>query len=207
MSDETKPGETTLGAVHEWDGGISWIAQPDEDAQRASHALSTAAGVWVVDPVDAEGLDERLAALGDVAGVVVVQDRHTRDAEAVAQRHDVSVFVPDWMRLVREKLETDAESVGSSLPGTEYDVHELIRTDDWEEAVLVDERTDTLVVPETLGTLPAFGGDGTDLGVHPAVDEPPESLAEWSPERVLVGHGSSVHSDANAELRRAIGAE
>lgn len=207
MSDETARGESPLGAVREWHGGISWIARPDEDAQRASHALSTAAGVWVVDPVDADGLDQRLAALGDVAGVVVAQDRHTRDAAAVARRHDVSVFVPDWMRLAREKLEADAEPIGSTLPGTECEVHELIRTDEWEEAVLVDERTDTLIVPETLGTLPAFGGDETALGVHPAVDEPPARLADWTPERVLVGHGPSVHTDANAELRRAIGTE
>ncbi|WP_166377168.1 hypothetical protein [Halorubrum sp. BOL3-1] len=44
---------------------------------------------------------------GDVAGVVVLQDRHTRDAAAVARRHGVPVFVPEWMSLTREKLDPD----------------------------------------------------------------------------------------------------
>jgi len=194
-----------LSHVREWPGGFSWIAHPDEDARRASHALDTAAGVWLVDPVDAAGLDERLTALGEVAGVVVAQDRHTRDAAAVADRHDVAVSVPEWMALTRAKLATDAEPIDGALPGTEYDVHRLIEADEWEEVVLVDETGGTMVVPEALGTLPAFGtGDG--LGVHPALDDPPRRLADWTPDRVLVGHGESVHDDATAAVRAAVDA-
>jgi len=192
--------------VREWPGGLSWIADPDEDARRASHALATEAGVWVVDPVDAEGLDDRLTALGAVAGVVVVQDRHTRDAAAVARRHDAAVYVPEWAELTHEKLAVDAERLESTLPGTEYEVHRLVDTDEWAEAVLVDESGDTLVVPEALGTLSSFGsGDG--LGLHPALDAPPEGLADWTPERVLVGHGESVHEAATTALRAAVDAE
>lgn len=205
---EENPGERpNLKAVDEWTGGISWIAHPDEQARRASHALRTDAGVWLVDPVDADGLDERLAELGEVAGVLVAHDRHTRDATAVARRHDVAVYVPDWTTLVREKLETTAEAVGPELPGTDYAVHRLIATDDWQEAVLVDETATTLVVPEALGTLPSFGADDSALGVHPALDDPPRRLADWTPDRILVGHGESVHDGATAKLREALDAE
>ena len=130
MSDDDTQERPTLEDVTEWSGGFSWIAYPDERGQRASHALQTAAGVWLVDPVDTDGLDDRLAELGDVVGVVVLQDRHTRDASEIARRHDVSVSVPDWMHLVQEKLETPAESLGSALPGTDYAVHRLIDTDE-----------------------------------------------------------------------------
>lgn len=195
------------GEVTEWPGGLSWIAHPDEQAQRASHALETAAGVWIVDPVDAAGLDGRVAELGEVAGVLVIQDRHTRDAVQVARRHDVAVYVPDWMSLVRDKLETAAESVGSALPGTDYTVERLIDTDDWEEAILINDTTNTMVVPEALGTLPAFQEDDNDLGVHPALDDPPQRLTEWDPERILVGHGTSVHSEATTKLDAAIDSE
>lgn len=206
MADDDSRERPTLRAVTEWSGGISWIADPDERAQRASHALQTAAGVWIVDPVDADGLDERLEALGEVVGVLVIHDRHTRDAEAVARRHDVAVHVPDWMTLVREKLDTAPETVGSDLPGTNYTVHRLLATDDWEEAILVDETANTLVVPETLGTLPSFREDDNALGVHPAVDVPPQRLSDWRPDRILVGHGESVHSEADSELRAALDA-
>lgn len=206
MTDETDE-RPALEAVTEWAGGFSWIAYPDERSLRASHALATDAGVWVVDPVDAVGLDDRLAELGTVAGVVVIQDRHTRDAVAVARRHDVAVSVPEWMTLVREKLATTPETVGEELPGTDYAVHRLLDTDEWEEAVLVDETAGTLVVPEALGTLASFGTEDDVLGLHPGLDDPPSGLAEWEPDRVLVGHGESVHSEATAALRAAIDAD
>ncbi|GAA0533200.1 hypothetical protein ABNG02_09680 [Halorubrum ejinorense] len=200
MTDETGADDAGIGAVTEWSGGFSWIAHPEEDAERASHALATDAGVWVIDPVDADGLDDALGELGDVAGVAVLQDRHTRDAAAVADRHDVAVSVPGWMELTREKLDADAEATGETLAGTDYAVRELTRSDEWEEAVLWNGSTATLVVPETLGTLPAFGAEGDTLGLHPAVEEAPELLAAWEPEHVLVGHGVSVHEGASTAL-------
>ena len=204
MVDDDTQAQASLADVNPWTGGFSWIAYPDERGQRASHALLTAGGVWLVDPVDAEGLDERVSELGAVAGVLVLQDRHTRDAAAVARSHDVPVFVPEWMTLARKKLEPETDSVGSELPGTNYTVHRLIDADDWEEAILVNETTNTLVVPETLGTLPSFGEDDTTLGVHPSLDEPPRELADWTPDRLLVGHGPSIHGDADQKLRAAL---
>ena len=199
-SDDTASVETT-----EWDGGFSWIAYPEEDARRASHALTTDAGVWLVDPVDVDGLDEHLRGLGDVVGVAILQDRHTRDATAVARRHDVSVSVPEEMSLTREKLDVDAEATGSVLSGSEYAVHKLRLDDDWEEAVLWNAERKTLLVPETLGTLPSFRDDGDALGIHPAVEESPQELAEWDPDHILVGHGASIHETASTELMAALG--
>jgi hypothetical protein len=205
MTDTDTSDDVTLDELTEWDGGFSWIAFPDEDARRASHALSTDAGVWVVDPVDVEGLDARLRELGEVVGVVVLQDRHTRDAAAVARRHGVSVSVPEGMSLTREKLDVEAEATGATLSGSAYEVHDLRLDDDWEEAVLWNDERKTLVVPETLGTLPSFRGDGDALGIHPAVEASPQELAEWDPDRVLVGHGTSIHESAGAELGAALG--
>lgn len=207
MAQDDPQDRPTLRAVTAWQGGFSWIAHPDERAQRASHALGTDAGVWIVDPVDAAGLDEAVADLGEVAGVVVLHDRHTRDAEAVARHHDVAVSVPDWMELTREKLDTRTASIGDELPGTNYKVHRLIERDDWEEVVLVDETMATMVVPEALGTLEAFRVNDNDLGAHPALNDPPHRLAEWHPERILVGHGESVHTEATRKLEAALAAE
>jgi hypothetical protein len=144
---------------------------------------------------------------GEAAGVLVIQDRHTRDAAAVASRHDIAVHVPEWMTLAREKLETTAEPVGSEVPGTDYAVHRLIDTDEWEEAVFVDETAETMVVPEALGTLPAFRANDDALGVHPGLEEPPHRLADWEPDRLLVGHGESIHGGTDTELRRTLDAE
>lgn len=191
--------------VTEWDGGFSWIADPDEDARRASHALATETGVWVVDPVDADGIDDRLREAGDVAGVVVLQDRHTRDAAALARRHDVAVSVPERMSLTREKLDAEATDAEAALAETGYEVRELRRDDEWEEAALWSEATGTLVVPETLGTLPAFRDGDDALGVHPAVADPPGRLAGVEPDRVLVGHGSSLHEAATEALAAVLG--
>lgn len=207
MPDDESTERPTLQAVTEWDGGISWFAHPEEDARRASHALTTERGVWVVDPMDADGLDDRLRELGDVAGVVVIHDRHTRDAEAIAARHDVAVHVPEWMTLTRSKLEREPEPLGDHVPGTSYAVHELIDTDEWEEALLVDESGGTLVVMEALGTNPSFRAEGNDVGVHPGLDEAPDGLERWSPERILVGHGESIYEDGAAKLRAALDAD
>lgn len=207
MSDENTAEVSGPGAVTEWSDGFSWIAQPDEKPRRASHALSTADGVWVVDPVDAEGLDDRLADLGTVTGVVVLLDRHTRDAAAVASRHDVAVSLPDWMALGREKLDSDPELFTDRLPETSYELHTVIDTGDWEEAILYSDAKDTLVVPEAVGTSPGFRADGQPLGVHPVLDSPPKQLSEWSADRILVGHGESLHEGGASHLDEVLPGE
>jgi hypothetical protein len=207
MSDEDTQERPQLDRVTEFEGGFSWIAYPEEKPRRASHALSTDTGVWVVDPVDAEGLDDHLADLGTVAGVVVIQDRHTRDAAAVANRHDVDVHMPEWMTLGQGKLDGDAQLFTDGLPETNYGLHKLFDRDDWEEAILVDEETNTMVVPEAVGTSPGFTPDGQALAVHPVLEESPTKLGDWHPERILVGHGKSIYEGADEHLQAALAEE
>jgi hypothetical protein len=207
MSDDDRRELPSLESVTEWEDGFSWIPYPDERPRRACHAIATESGVWVVDPIDVEGLDDRLSDLGTVAGVVVLLDRHTRDAAAVARRHNVSVHMPEWMELGAEKLEGEAELLTESLPETSFDLHRLIDTDDWEEAILYSEQMNALVVPEAVGTSPGFRPDGEALGVHPGLDESPTRLANWSAERILVGHGESVHENGTEHLEAALSTE
>ena len=80
---------------------------------RGDHALGTEGGGGVVDKLSTDGLNARLDDCGEVAGVVVTQDRHTRDAESIAARHDVAVSVPGWTDLTGEKLDGDPEPLRS----------------------------------------------------------------------------------------------
>ena len=66
----------------EFDHGFGW--QADEFLQRTSHAVLAGGRVWITDPIDAEGIDERINELGEPAGVVQLVDRHRRDCAAVA---------------------------------------------------------------------------------------------------------------------------
>ncbi|QSG05794.1 Metallo-beta-lactamase superfamily enzyme [Halapricum desulfuricans] len=192
--------------IDRYDGGVGWMAHPDERMQRASHAVvGESGGVWVLDPVDADGLDGLLAEYGEVAGVAVLLDRHKRDAAAVARRHDVSVYVPEWMDGVAPKLDAPVERVRADLGGSGFEVHELIDTPLWQEAALYGEHDGTLVVPEALGTAEYFLASGESLGVHPALRlKPPRSLRRFAPERLLVGHGEGVLTDAARAIADAL---
>lgn len=196
--------------IDRWRGGFGWIAHPDEAMQRASHALIVEDGVWVIDPVDYDGLDERLAAAGDgevaggvdVAGVCVLLDRHVRDAGAIARRHGVAVHAPAWMDGVGRSLDAPVEPLGAAVGG--YEVRKLIDNRLWQEAALYDGAT--LYVPETLGTAAFFLAPGDRVGVHPALRLfPPGGLADLDVERLLVGHGRGVFDDAGDAIADALG--
>ena len=196
-------------AVHEvarFDGGLSWMAHPEELMQRTSHALLEDGEVWLVDPVDAAGLDDRLAELGPVAGVVVLFNWHARDAGAVAARHGVSVHVPAWVTGVTRRLEPPVERFADAVPGTSLVVRRIAPHPLWREAALVREPDGTLVVPDSLGTAPYFLAPGERLGVSPfqRLWPPRGVLGGLAPERVLVGHGPPVLDDAAAALEAAL---
>jgi hypothetical protein len=196
---------TDAREIDRWDGGIGWIAHPEETMQRASHALAVDGDVWVIDPVDTPDLDGRLAEFGEVRGVVVLVGRHTRDAAAVANRHDVPVYLPEPLAGVREDLDAPAEVFGGALPGTGYRTVTLLDTPLWQEVALYDDESGTLVVPESVGTVDFFRAPGERLGVHPARRLfPPGALRGFVPERILVGHGEGVTEDAGAALRAAL---
>jgi hypothetical protein len=185
-------GTGTDPDVTEWDGGFSWIAHPEEGMQRASHALRDGDAVWVVDPVDFEGLDDRLAEAGAVTGVVTLLDRHERDAAAVARRHDVPVHVPAWMDGVAGGLDVPVERFERTLGDTAYRARRVLDNRVWQECALFDG--ETLVVPEAVGTAEYFRAKGERLGVHPMLRllPPRRQLGDVEPDRVLTGHGVGV---------------
>lgn len=188
--------------IDRWDGGIGWLAHPDERMGRASHALVDGDEVWVVDPVDAQGIDDLLAELGEVAGVVATLDRHERDVASVANRHGVAVHLPAWSK---RKVDAPVVRFRDRLGETGYRAIEVYDVPGWHEAALYDPDDGTLVVGEALGTVEYFRAPGEHLGVHPMVRLfPPRTLGELEPRRILVSHGRGVFDDATGALRAAL---
>jgi len=195
-------GSAELTAVDRFDAGVGWIAYPDETMERASHAVVSDGELWVFDPVDAEGVDDLLAEFdADVGGVVVGLDRHERDAAAVANRHDVPVYVPTWMSGVADSSDASVERFDGEL--ADFAVERVVDNPIWQEAVFFDG--ETLVVPESLGTVSYFRAPGEALGVHPMLRVlPPKSLRQYDAERLLAGHGEGVFEDVHTEIRDAV---
>lgn len=174
----------------EYDGGFGWIAAEPARMQRASHALAGPDGVWLIDPVQGEGVFERVEALGPPAGVIQLLDRHDRDCAAFADRYGVPHFVTPF----------------DGPPGSPFESIRVIRAPGWKEVALWWAETRTLVVADALGTAGYFRAPGDRLAVHPLLRLfPPRSLATLSPNHVLVGHGEGVHGpEAAPALRHAI---
>ena len=206
-------GQSSLAEIDRFEGGAGWLAYPDETMQRASHALATDEGVWLIDPVDAPALDDLIAEVGDdagteaVAGVAVCLDRHKRDAAAIARRHDAEVCVPRWMNGVAEELDAPVARFSGELGDSGFESF-VIRDSSlppWQEAGLYNPDTGTLVVPESVGAASYFLAGDETLGVHPMLRlTPPKTLSRYDPERVLVGHGAGVLSDGAAALDAAL---
>ena len=191
---------TEFEEIDRWDHGVGWLAHPQEKMQRASHALEVDGDVWLVDPVDAPELDDLLAEFGEVAGVVVLLNRHYRDADEIARRHDVPVYVPSWFDRV-QNLRAPLKRVEDTLPDTDYRVIEVVDSLGWEEAALYDDEAGTLVVAEAVGTAPYYTTKRERLGVHPMLRVvPPKALRGLRPERIVVGHGRGVSADAASVL-------
>lgn len=191
--------------VDRTDEGVGWIAYPDETMQRASHAVVQDGDVWVIDPVDVPDLDDLLAEYGEVTGVVILLDRHKRDCAELANRHDVSVWVPEFMDGVTEELDAPTETFRYELADTDITAHKVIDNGMWQEALLYREDTETLIIPEAVGTTDYFVTGAERLGVHPMLRiTPPKSISRLEPERIRVGHGAGIHEDANATLDDAL---
>ncbi|MFB6202688.1 MAG: hypothetical protein ABEI98_11855 [Halorhabdus sp.] len=196
-------GRATFDPVDRFENGTTWIAYPEESMERASHVLFGDDGAWLVDPVDCAGLDDHLEERSEVAGVLVLLDRHKRDADSIARRHDVAVHVPEWFDGVAADIDAPVERFGTSVSG--YTVYPLSRSRFWQEAALYDVDSKTLVVPEAVGTASYFLASGERLGVHPMKRlRPPRRLHEFEPDRILVGHGRPVTTDATAVLSDAL---
>ncbi|MCD2205018.1 hypothetical protein [Halobacterium sp. KA-6] len=191
---------TDFAEIDRFDDGVGWIAHPDEEMQRASHALAVDGDVWVVDPVDADGIDDRFAEFGEVRGVVVLMDRHGRDAAAIAQRHSVPIYVPSF---ADPGIDAGTQPVTGELPGTNFEVVRTVDWPGWDEAALYDG--ETLVVGDVLGTAQYFTTGDERIGVHPMLRvKPPRTLEQFEPERILVGHGEGVLEAASSALEYAL---
>lgn len=205
---------TGLREIDRFENGVGWIAHPEETMQRASHALEIDGEVWLVDPVDADGLDDLLAEFGDVRGVAVCFAQHKRDAAEIAARHNVPVYLPDWFDGVAEELpeDTPVARFGAELSDSGLEAHVVKKGRMWKEVALYDPDRGTLLVPESVGASEYFLAGDERLGVHPArrAFPPREALEEFvsgpdlDVERILVGHGPGVQTDARAALRDAL---
>jgi len=187
--------------IDRFDDGVGWIPHPDEKMQRASHAIRTGDDeVWIVDPVDADGIDDLFEEFGDVQGVVVLMDRHARDAAGVAERHDVPIHVPSF---VDPGIDARTLPVTDELPGTDFEVVRVLDLPGWDEAALYDG--ETLVVGDVVGTADYFTVGDERVGVHPMLRvKPPQALEQFRPERILVGHGDGIMYEATDALRDAL---
>jgi len=206
--------------VHRWPGGVTWFAHPGETMRRASHALvigddrslATTApepaegDVWLVEPIDAAGLDDILEDLGQVAGVVVLAELHRRDAETIATRHDVPIFLPERIATLGPTLDARVSVFTGTLPGTSFRAIPVLDGVPWSESVLHDPESGTLVATEVLVTSDRTTGWGERLAVGPyaRLQPPRAALSDRHVERVLVGHGEPLATDARAALDRAL---
>jgi hypothetical protein len=175
---------TGVRLVDQLDCGFGWIHPKPAFMQRTSHALLAEDRVWIFDPTDVGGLDERLRGLGRPASVIQLLDRHGRDCERIARR----LGVP----LQRGEL--------GPAP------FEPVAISRRELAVWWPERS-LLIVPEAVGTASHYRTPGEKLGVHVFLRfaPPPQALLDLEPEHLLLGHGPGLHGDeAAAELHRAL---
>jgi hypothetical protein len=169
----------------ELDGVFGWIA--DERMERCSHALAPGGRVWLVDPLDAPGLEERVRALGEPAGVVQLLDRHRRDCAELAARLGVSHVVVPF------------DGVGP------FETVRVVDRRRWREAALWWPERRILVAADALGTARYYRAPGDRLAVHPLLRlAPPRRLGGLEPLHVLCGHGKGVHEEASAALREAV---
>jgi hypothetical protein len=173
----------------EGDAGFSWISGSPAWQEKASHALLADGAVWLVDPIDFVGLDERVRALGEPRGVLQLFGAHGRDCAPVAAR----LGVPHLL--------TPTEA-----PGSPFALFPVPGIPGSHETALWWEARRTLVVAEAVGTAPYYSAPGQPVGVHPLlrVLRPPKVLLGYEPERLLVGHGAGLHENVEAALARAV---
>jgi hypothetical protein len=174
--------------------GFGWIAAEPALLERTSHALRADGRVWLVDPVDADDVEERVRAFGEPAGVVQLVDRHARDCASLAAR----------LRVPHHRLPF------AGIPGAPFEVVTVLNVPGWREVALWSPTERVLVCTESLGTAPYFRAPDEALAVHPFLRlYQPRALRDMArgltPRHVLVGHGEGIHGEgAAAALREAV---
>ncbi|MDZ7731065.1 MAG: hypothetical protein U5K37_09290 [Natrialbaceae archaeon] len=181
---------------------VGWLP-PNDAMARTSHAIAVDDAVYLVDPVDVDGVGELIDPLGTVAGVILTLDRHRRDGAALAQRYEVPVLLPASFSGV--SLDAPVERMHDRVPETPLEVHPLTMNRFWQEVALWWPEPGLLYVPEAVGRGRFFRAGDEPLGVHPMLRLfPPRGLATFRPEILLVGHGGGIDSDATPALETAL---
>ena len=181
----------TFRFVDDFEHGFGWVPE-GELLTRTSHAIAVDGRVWVTDPLDAEGVDERIHALGEPAAVVQLLDRHARDCAAVAERLGVPLHVVPF----------------DGVLGAPFEVRPIVNRKRWQEVALWFAGERILVCADALGSLSYFTGRGEPFGVHPLLRlfPPKRALGGLEPRHLLFGHGEGYHGedggDALAEVLR-----
>jgi hypothetical protein len=170
----------------EFDGGFGWIV--DEFMERCSHALVEDGRVWAIDPIDGDGVEERIRAAGTPAGVIQLLDRHNRDCADLAARLGV-----------RHHVVPEGSLGPFACIGTR-------NSRSWNEVTLWWTDRRVLVCADVLGTAAYFRAGNERLAVHPVLRlrPPRRELDALEPEVILCGHGEGVLEDAGAALREAL---
>lgn len=205
--------DRTMQRVTECDrfqDGITWTLEGESLLACRAHALvDDDGGVWLVDPIDGDGLDELVAPLGGVAGVVVLLDRHLRDAPAIAARHAAPLLVPPgrWRRghpMPDEAITLGSPEAGDLDPPFAF-APMVERGGQWLEWALWWPDRRVLVLAELVGASSFYSPGDEPWGLHPAMqllgapsqvgsdgDEPfRDELAEGE-FTLLVGHGAAA---------------
>ena len=169
-----------LRFVDEFEHCLGWIREGDS-LERASHAVRVAGRVWLTDVVDGSGIDERIRALGEPAGVVQLVDRHKRDCAVMATRLGVPLH----------------ETPFGGVPDAPFEVIPVTRHRWWREVALWFPAEQTLVVGDALGTVSYFLAGDEPVGVHPLLRfaPPRRAFAGLEPIHVLCGHGQGGHGE------------
>ena len=180
---------TSVTVCDESDAGFGWISADPGWMGRAAHALLVGGGVWLVDPVDFDGLDDRIGSLGSPRAVLQLFGRHERDCGSLSARLGVPLLVSP-----------------ETVPGTPFEAIRIKGPGGWRETALWWPERRTLIVSEALGTIRFFCAPGRPLGVHPVLRllRPPSALLRFDPEHILVGHGRGLHDSAADALRSAL---
>jgi hypothetical protein len=169
--------------------GFGWIVD-GELMERCSHALVAGGRVWVIDPVDGEGVEQRIRTAGDPAGVIQLLDRHNRDSRALADRlgvphHEVPVEL---------------------IAGAPFEFLVVRKGWRWREVALWWPARRVLVCADALGTAAYFLARDERLAVHPFLRliPPRRRLGNVQPDVVLCGHGEGILSGAAPLFHEAL---
>jgi hypothetical protein len=176
-----------LRFVDEFEGSFGWTPADPEFRRRTSHAVASGGQVWIVDPLDGAGVDERIRALGEPAGVVQLLDRHNRDCRILAGRLGLPLHVTPL----------------AGVAGAPFQVVKVLDVPRWREAALWFPAERILVCADAVGSASYFRAKEEPIGVHPLLRLwPPNALAGFEPRQLLLGHGEGLAGEEAASALR-----